>query len=591
MPPTRSAPVCVVSADASTRRRAAEVLRGQGHATVEAGSLAELTALAGTGIAAAVVDPRLAELGATPLSRLRALPSLHRTPVLVLSESELGALASPSPAAALIGLALRVSSQVAGGAMLGLLADVGGELTAGADVEATTRAVLDTVVARVACDTATLFVLEGDDRLIARASWGYELDIAALRTVAVGDGVVGWVAENRVPTIVGDSALDSRFQSLDGRSSRSMLAVPLLLGGRVVGAISLVRRTPAEQFTDTDLILVGAIGNSAGAALENARLAETERVLTRRLAEVDRLVGQERAILAKLETYDRMYTQVVATVSHELKTPLMGIRGFAALLREGGLRDEEIADFAREIHDNAVRLSSYVESILSEDAVHSGRIAVDTRSVRLRPLVEGVLRSLAPTAAPSHSLLNAISEVASPVEADPDKLLQVVTNLVSNAIKYSPDGGRIRILTEEHERMVELIVEDEGLGIPEEARERIFDRFYRVPQANGRTIGGTGLGLSIVRGLVELHGGSIWVDSGPEEQGSRFHVLLPRALDERVQPGPGRHRARRPMRTEAAQTATMERRPRTRTGLARLAASEAQTQLVIQQPNPVAEVS
>ncbi|HEY6379588.1 MAG TPA: GAF domain-containing sensor histidine kinase [Candidatus Dormibacteraeota bacterium] len=528
MPSPKPAPLCVVSGHTRTRRDLARLLTAQGHRVVQAASLSVLDKLAADGIAAAVVDPRTPGLGPDPLARMRAEPALHRCPILLLNEHELAGLDGGRPAPALIGLMQRIYAQVAGGAQLGVLQDVSGLLTAAPDTASTVRNILEAVAGLVATDTATLFLVDGD-AIEARAAWGYSLDTAEFRRVERGEGVAGWVIEHGAPTIVGDSDLDDRFNVVSGRSKRSMLAVPIAVGRRVLGAITLTRRAPTEQFSDADLVLVGTISNAAGIALEASRVYEQERAVRRRLAQVEEIRRQESEFLDKLEEYDRLYTQVVATVSHELKTPLMGIRGFAQMIREGGLEPEELADFAAEIHDNAVRLSDYVEGILDEDAVHSGRLRLDPAPVPLQPLVAQVLHAVRPLTGTRHRLVDAVPHDLAPVWGDGDMLQQVLTNLVSNAVKYSPEGGRITVGARATPAQVALLVDDQGIGIPEEARSRVFDRFYRVPGELTRHIPGTGLGLSIVRGLVELHGGSIRVEPGPRGRGSRFIVTLPRA--------------------------------------------------------------
>ncbi len=535
------APLCVVSADGASRRHLAEVLAGQGHRVVQADSVSVLVLLAREGIAAAIVDPRLPALGRDPMARLRAEPALHRCPILLLRDSELLSLHGNRPAPSLISLVLRVHAQVAGDAQLDLLQDVGGLLAAAPDTESTIRHILEAVTGRLRTDTATLFLVTEDGRIEARAAWGYELEMAELRRLDRGAGVVGWVVEHHAPTIIGDSDLDGRFAEAGGRSKRSMLAVPIVVGHRVLGAITLVRRAPADQFTDADLVLVGTISNSAGVALESSRIYEKERAVSQRLAQVEEMRRQEKDFLDKLEAYDRLYTQVVATVSHEMKTPLMGIRGFAQMIRDGGVEPGEVKDFATEIHDNAVRLSRYVEGILDEDAVHSGRVHLDLKPVALQPVVAQVLRSVAPSTLTAHTLVNAIPDDLPPVQGDGDKLLQIVTNLVSNAIKYSPGGGRVTVSAQTSGERVELIVEDEGIGIPEASRSRVFDRFYRVPGKETKRIAGTGLGLSIVRGLVELHGGEIRVEPGPGGKGSRFVVGLLRSATTAVPSRAGRN--------------------------------------------------
>jgi signal transduction histidine kinase len=521
-------PLCIASGDAGLRRRAERALRRQDYAIVEAATLSELAERALAGIQLAIIDPRMPDLQPAPLSRVRAEPAMHRVPVLVLSTEDIHGISGRHADKELIDLIVRVHAQLAGHAQLDLLHDVSRTLTASPDMEHTLNAVFSALGQVLHFDTATLFLLDRDGKLFIRAAWGYELHAEQLRSFEVGEGVVGWVVANRAPTIVGDSDMDLRFVSLDGRSSRSMLGVPLSVGERVVGAITLVRRAPAVQFTDQDLLLVATIGNSAAIALENARVHEQERALSLRLEEVNQLYGQEREVLDKLTESERLYGEVLSTVSHELKTPLMGIRGFAQMIRDGDAKGDEAHDFATEIHENAVRLSTYVERMLQEQAVHAGGETLDLRDVSIQPLVAQVIKQLTP-GAPNHELVNEVPEDIPTVSGDPDKIMQMLLNLVSNAIKYSPRGGVVAVCAHAHDRWLELCVQDEGVGIPPEARSRIFDRFFRVSSFETRGIPGTGLGLSIVKGLVELHGGRIWVDS-EVGHGSTFHLTLPQTF-------------------------------------------------------------
>jgi signal transduction histidine kinase len=521
-------PLCIASADAGLRRRAERAFTRQGYAIVEATTLAELVERATAGVQLAVIDPRMPDLQPVPLSKVRAERAMHRVPVLMLTADDLKGLDSRRPDREVIDLIVRVHSQLAGHAQLDLLHDVSRTLTASPDMENTLNGVFSALGQVLHFDTATLFLLDRSGKLFVRAAWGYDLQAEQLRSFEVGEGVVGWVVANRAPTIVGDSAMDDRFVSLDGRSSRSMAGVPLMVGERVIGALTLVRRAPAVQFTDEALLLVATVGNSAAIALENARVHEQERALSLRLEELNQLYGQEREIIDKLTESERLYGEVLSTVSHELKTPLMGIRGFAQMIRDRDVEGDEALDFATEIHDNAVRLSTYVERMLQEQAVHAGGETLDIRDVRLRPLAAQVIKQLS-TGAPNHELVNDIAEDSPGVSGDPDKILQILLNLVSNAIKYSPRGGTVRVAAEVRDRWLELVVTDSGVGIPPEARSRIFDRFFRISSFETKGIPGTGLGLSIVKGLVELHGGRIWVES-EVGRGSSFHATLPQTL-------------------------------------------------------------
>ena len=225
------------------------------------------------------------------------------------------------------------------------------------------------------------------------------------------------------------------------------------------------------------------------------------------------------------------------TVSHELKTPLFGIQGFAQMLLDGTSGPDDVREFAAEIRDNAVRLTQYADRILSEDGIQRGRVVLELGEVELFGLVESVLRSLSASTLGRHQLVNDVAADLPLVSGDHDKIFQIMTNLVGNAIKYSPAGGTVRVYAIAAHHKVEIVIEDEGVGIPVEDRTRFFERFFRVGDASTRGISGTGIGLSIVRGLVELHGGSVWVDDAPV-RGSRFHVCLPQAVPSPTAPAP-----------------------------------------------------
>jgi phosphoserine phosphatase RsbU/P len=415
----------------------------------------------------------------------------------------------------------------AGTDQLELLHRVSGVLGGSPDMDATMDSVLRAMVLVLPFDTASLFLLDRDGNLRVCAAVGYELDGRDPRVFPVGSGVVGWVVANRAAALVVDSERDGRFDALDGRTPRSMVAVPLTIGERILGSLCLVRRAPAAPFAEADATLVETIANSAALALENARLNEQERALRLRLEELNQLYAQERRLVEQLERHDRVYSSVVSTVSHELRTPLMGIQGFARMIRDGDVEADEVSDFAAEIHDNAVRLGRYVCGILSEDAVQQGHVALELREVRLRPLVDRVLRSFVPMTRGTHQLVNDVPADLASARGDSDRLTQIVSNLVSNAVKYSPMGGRVRVWGRPVDGgSVELVVDDEGIGIPDESQSRIFERFYRVATPQTRGISGAGVGLSIVKGLVDLHGGSITVES-ESGRGSSFRVRLP----------------------------------------------------------------
>lgn len=227
----------------------------------------------------------------------------------------------------------------------------------------------------------------------------------------------------------------------------------------------------------------------------------------------------------KLETMRRDF---VANVSHELKTPLTVIRGCAETLLSGALEDREHGPgFARSIYEQAVRLDNLVKDLLKISCVESGRLRLEKTEVELRALSDDTAGDLsAVLAAKKVSIVNRIP-AGLKVDADSDKLSQVLMNLLDNAVKYNREGGEIIISAEAEGGNAKISVQDAGSGIPAEHLPRVFERFYRADKARSRELGGTGLGLSIVKHIVELHGGCVGVESA-EGRGSTFWFTLPK---------------------------------------------------------------
>ena len=209
---------------------------------------------------------------------------------------------------------------------------------------------------------------------------------------------------------------------------------------------------------------------------------------------------------------ERVRTDFVANVSHELRTPLTAIKGFAETLLSSGFADRDRAlHFVSIIDRQAERLSRLIDDLLILSDLELGKMPVRRRPVVLEPIVREVADLLAEPARRGGVALEISVSPGLHVQGDPDRLTQVVSNLLDNAIKYTPDGGRVRIAARgvEDGKMVELSVEDTGAGIPAEDLPRLAERFYRVDKARVRELGGTGLGLSIVKHIVQAHGGAL----------------------------------------------------------------------------------
>lgn len=254
------------------------------------------------------------------------------------------------------------------------------------------------------------------------------------------------------------------------------------------------------------------------------------RVLSVRLSPV--ADGQGVVLVAHDITEDRRYDtlrrEFVANVSHELRTPLSVVQGYAETLLEGAWKDEKSAqEFLGIIDKNVRRLSSIVSDLLDLSKLESGGQVLDPRPLDIRLLVERVGDAFRPVAERKRQQLQVdVLPNAGSVEADGTLLERALSNLVDNALKYTPEGGRVRVWGGSDQGQVTLSVEDNGMGIPEADLPRVFERFYRVDKSRSRDLGGTGLGLSIVKHIIQLHGGTISVKSSPGA-GSTFSIRLP----------------------------------------------------------------
>jgi two-component system phosphate regulon sensor histidine kinase PhoR len=238
------------------------------------------------------------------------------------------------------------------------------------------------------------------------------------------------------------------------------------------------------------------------------------------------LVVHDFTEIRKLEV---MRKDFVANVSHELKTPLTTIKGFVDTLKEGAFEDKKNAlNFLNIISEHTLRLENLINDLLSLSHIESKEIILKKTFFDICALVDNVLKSFQFNLDKNNIIVE--NKLNNPllVFADKDKITQVINNLVDNAMKFNKENGSIKIYSLKEDSFVKIFIEDSGIGIPKEDLPRIFERFYRVDKARSRDMGGTGLGLSIVKHIVELHNGSVGVDS-IEGSGSKFYFILPLA--------------------------------------------------------------
>jgi signal transduction histidine kinase len=340
-------------------------------------------------------------------------------------------------------------------------------------------------------------------------------DDAVLRP---GEGVIGRVFETREPLVVTD------YQTWEGRTSvgqqtglRACLAVPLLRSGRALGALGIRSYDPNVEYTEDDGRMLGLFADQAAAALTTVEA-----------------FARQRQAVEQLERLNRAKSEFVSIVSHEFRTPLTGIQGFSEMMRDEQLSIEEMREYAGDINKDSQRLNRMIDEMLDLDRMESGRMTIHPERMDLNAVLDEAVNRVRPNA-PNHTLLLDLQSDLPSIHGDRDRLTQVASNLLNNAVKYSPTGGRITVKSRAEGDAVRIEVRDEGLGIPPEALETIFERYSRVDSQATKDIPGTGLGLPIVRQIVQLHGGRVWAES-ELGRGSVFHVTLPLAgAGERVE--------------------------------------------------------
>jgi two-component system phosphate regulon sensor histidine kinase PhoR len=232
--------------------------------------------------------------------------------------------------------------------------------------------------------------------------------------------------------------------------------------------------------------------------------------------------------LTRIKQLERTRQEFVANVSHELRTPLSLIKGFVETLLEGAKNDPDKATrFLQTIEKHTDRLTYLIEDLLTISRLESGQVVMNLHPVELRDEAQRVLDDLRSRADEKSSRLDNTVPAGLTARADADRLQQVLFNLVENAIKYGRTQGCVSVGGKRlPDGKVEMWVHDDGPGIPVEARDRVFERFYRVDRARSRETGGTGLGLSIVKHIVQAHGGEVWLSS-ELGAGTTFHFTLP----------------------------------------------------------------
>jgi signal transduction histidine kinase len=327
-------------------------------------------------------------------------------------------------------------------------------------------------------------------------------------------GVVGRVARTGEPVLV-EKVDDDEDYVAAASDMVAELAVPIRREDRVIGVIGVESSEPG-QLDQECLERLTRLADHAAIAIENARL------------------------FRQVRRADEAKTEFVSFVSHELKQPMTSLKGYTDLLLKGvgGEVTDAQREFLSTIRANVERMGSLVNELLDVSRIESGRIELDVTTLSMEKVIDQVVRTSQRQVEDKHQDLEVeVADGLPPARGDRDRLVQILSNLMSNAVKYTPEGGRIAVrarhITEETSDeapngFVRCAVVDSGIGISPEDQEKLFTKYFRADEPAVRDVPGTGLGLVITKSLVEMHGGNISVESEPGE-GSTFTFTVPAA--------------------------------------------------------------
>jgi signal transduction histidine kinase len=310
------------------------------------------------------------------------------------------------------------------------------------------------------------------------------------------ESIAGWVALNRMPQIVNNVREDKRHFDIDQQinfSSRSMIALPLIAKQKLVGVLEILNKKNGE-FNADDQEILQALAAQAAVAIENSRLFQQ--------------------------------SDLIAEFVHELRTPMSSLFTASYLLQRPEIAAEQRVRLAQTIHQETQRLNELASIFLDLASLESGRARMHLEQFPIRPLLEECLQVAQIKAGEKNILMSLETPETLPdLEADRDKMKQVILNLLNNAVKYNCPKGRVWLRSWVNERSLLFSVQDTGVGIPPDQVPQLFTRFFRASNVE-RSVSGTGLGLSISRQIVEMHNGEIHVES-TLNVGTTFTVQLP----------------------------------------------------------------
>jgi signal transduction histidine kinase/DNA-binding response OmpR family regulator len=428
-------------------------------------------------------------------------------------------------------------------ARLGMLIDLGQELTAEHDPWRVLENFCRSARQIVDAHESGVGVVNGDGKTLRYffRSAGNDDVTSANDVPKIVKRALQHVVTERRPLRLNDADDLLRVKGKTSELVHSFLGAPILSGSKVAGWLYLINKVNAEDFSEADERLAATLATQVAVAYENAMLySDAQRhamelqleIAERKQAEGERaqLLIREQAARAEAEQANRTKDEFLATLSHELRTPLSAILGWSHLVRSGKLDEPQMSRAFETIERNARSQSQLIDDLLDVSRIITGKLQIEPRPVDLCGVIEAASDAVRPALEAKSIKFEAV--MASEdclVPGDPNRLQQIFWNLFSNAAKFTPEEGQVRVEVKRDDSAIRVSVSDTGVGITPEFLPYIFDRFRQADGSTTRIHGGLGLGLSIVKHLVQLHQGTVVVESPGKNQGSTFTVTLPMA--------------------------------------------------------------
>jgi signal transduction histidine kinase len=382
------------------------------------------------------------------------------------------------------------------------------------DLDELLQLITATATELLECEAASILLYdEKNPRLYFAAATGSDPEKLAEIPVPIDSSLAGTIFRTNQPLVLNNAEHDPRHYSLVADHIKfkinSLLGVPMPIKDRTMGVLEAVNKKEGG-FTDSDVAVLSVIAAHAAIAINNARLLQSTQ-----------------KALEKVKVSNQIKSNFLSIASHELRTPLGIIIGYATFLQENAKGDS--SDHANQVLGAASQMHALLDQMSNLTLLQSDSMEMRPMKVSIQDVLNFALDEIKYTAARRDlQLVLAFEESPIFVNVDAEKTTLAFVNLLNNAIRFSPVGSNITIGAVQYDKQVQIWVQDQGIGIPVDKLQKIFEEFYQIEPPNTRSYGGLGIGLTIAKGLIEAQGGKIWAESEGEGRGATFKVLLSR---------------------------------------------------------------